>query len=74
MTENITFVLDTVFEEIVEQGLMNGVFNEAGYHDLVEDVIEEHRRLGELADDQNYETYIAQLKERWPEYQKRVAE
>lgn len=74
MTENITFVLEAVFEEIVEQGLMDGVFNEAGYHDLVEDVIEEHRRHGELADDQDYETYIVKLKERWPEYQKRVSE
>ena len=73
MTENLTFSLEAVFEEIVEDGLMTGVNSEEGYHDLVEDIIENHRRLGEINDDQNYEGFATTLKSRWPEFESRIA-
>lgn len=72
MTTDLNFDLEQLFEEIVEEGLTNGVMTEAAYHDLVEGAIEERRRHAEIDDDQNTEAYATVLKERWPEYQQRL--
>lgn len=74
MTENLIFNLQDIFEEIVEEGMNQGVNTEEAYHQLVDDVIEEHRRVRELHDDQNLEGYITQLKTRWADYLERLEE
>ena len=73
MIDTPTFSLEVIFEEIVERGLVDSAFNREAFFDLVEEVLEEHREVGEIHDDQNYEAYETQLKERWPEYESRVA-
>ncbi len=72
--DNITFSLEGLFDEIVEQGKGDAVTTEEGFHALVEDTIEEHRRLAEIHDDQNLEGYETQLKARWAEYQARLSQ
>ncbi len=72
MIENLAFNLEDLFEEIVNQGITEAVNTEEAYHQLVEDMIEEHRRVQEFHDDQNLEGYETQLKSRWPEYQERL--
>lgn len=74
MMENLSFDLQELFEEIVAEGQVQGVNNEEAYHQLVDDTLEDHRRVQEVNDDQNLEGYIAQLKARWPEYLARLSE
>jgi hypothetical protein len=72
MTENLAFDLETLFEELVEQGVMEGVDTREGYAELVDDAIEDRRRVGEIHDDQNTETYRSILTARYSEYEERL--
>ncbi|MBP9828364.1 hypothetical protein KBC55_04430 [Patescibacteria group bacterium] len=72
MTKNLVFSESEVFERIVEEGLMNGVVSQEAFHQLVDDVIEDMRRYGELHDDQNLQGHIDALKGRFAEYQGRL--
>jgi hypothetical protein len=72
MTDNLTFSLDDLFEELVELGKDSAIVTEEAYHALVDDTVEDHRGLGELHDDQDLESYITILKARWPEYRARL--
>ena len=58
-----------LFEEVVQRGIAQGVAEQEGYNQLVETVLEEHREVGELDEDQNIELKEDLLKSRWPEYQ-----
>lgn len=73
MTENLSFSAEELFEEIVERGRNEGVNTEEGYNDLVDEVIEEHRRVGEYHDDQNLEGYKEQLRGRVSEFMDEIA-
>lgn len=74
MTQNIEFNEEELFETIVEEGLMQGVVEEAAFFDLVDEIIEDLRREAELSDDQNLEGHAEHLKARFREYQKRQAD
>lgn len=74
MTENLIFNLQDLFEEVVEEGIAQGVNTEEAYHQLVDDILEEHRRVRELHDDQNLEGHLTHLKARWAEYQDRLSD
>lgn len=51
---------------------MHGVHTQESFHQLVDDVIEDMRRYGELHDDQNLEGHIDALKARFSEYEGRL--
>lgn len=72
MIKNLSFSENEVFERIVEEGLMHGVHTQESFHQLVDDVIEDMRRYGELHDDQNLEGHIDALKARFSEYEGRL--
>lgn len=72
MTENLMTSDQDLFEEIVERGIAEGVADQEGFNQLVSDIIEEHRRVEELADDQDLEGDEDALQARWPEYQQRL--
>lgn len=72
MTENLTFSIEDLFEEVVAAGVEQGVNEETAYFDLVDTVIEEHRRIGEMHDDQNLDAHAEVLKARFAEYMKRL--
>ena len=74
MVENLTFSLEDLFEEVVAAGVEQAVNEETAYFDLVDNVIEEHRRIGEEHDDQNLEAHADVLKSRFAEYMKRLEE
>ncbi|MCH8049463.1 hypothetical protein IH979_02005 [Patescibacteria group bacterium] len=69
MTENLAMSNQELFEEVVQRGIAQGVAEQEGYNQLVETVLEEHREVGELDEDQNIELKEDLLKSRWPEYQ-----
>jgi len=72
MTENIIFSLEDLFEEVVSAGVEQGINEESSYFDLVDEVIEEHRSIGELHDDQGLAAHADVLKARFSEYLKRL--
>lgn len=72
MVENLEFSVEDLFEEVVAAGVEQAVNEETAYLDLVDTVIEEHRRIGEMSDDQNLDGHADVLKSRFAEYMKRL--
>lgn len=71
---NLSFSPESLFEEIVARGQAQGVTDQAAYNDLVEEVIEEHRSVGEISTDDPTEDMEAQLRGRWVDYQSMLEE
>lgn len=74
MTEAITLDANQIFDEIVARGKAELIVHKEAYDSLVEEVIEAHIDLGELNVDDDTEGWETQLKDRWDEYQARIAE
>lgn len=72
MTENLAKTDQELFEEVVEKSLAEGVADREAFEQMVDDVLEGHRRWMELDDDQNIEEKEEKLKARWPEYEQRL--
>ncbi len=60
---------ETLFLEIVSRGREQEVTIQTQFDDLVEEVIEAHREVGEIADDEGTEDMEEQLRGRWSQYQ-----
>ena len=60
--------LQGLFEEVVTRGMNAGATTQNSYDDLVAEVIEEHRSVGELNDDQDLVGMAEQLRVRFGEY------
>lgn len=65
--ENLIFNLNEVYREILNRMEEQGSFDEQAYYDLVEEVLEEKREMGELSDDDNIEEFEDKLRHRWTE-------
>lgn len=72
--DNLTFSEEEIFERIIEEGMMQGVSGEEAYHTLVEEVIDDMLRMGELDEDQNIEGHISHLRARFAEFERRSQE
>ena len=70
---NLSYTPENLFDEVAARARQHGAVNEAAWNGLVEDVIEEHRRVGEIHDDAGTEDLEAQLRGRWEEYKKTLA-
>jgi len=68
MVEYLDVDREGLFQEIVETGRAEGVTNEEAYHELIDAVIEDHRRVGEIHDDSSYNAMAEALRGRWMEY------
>lgn len=69
MMKPTVFDLNAVFEELVERGRENGIFDHEGFRDLVEEVLYEHQTTeGELHDDANIQLRVEALVNRFDEY------
>ncbi|MBU0531804.1 hypothetical protein KJ910_04930 [Patescibacteria group bacterium] len=68
MTENLIVNRQAIFMEIVEAGRAQGVTDREAYDELVESIIEDHRRLGEIHDDTETEEIISVLQGRFDEF------
>jgi hypothetical protein len=68
MTENLSHNLEELFQEIVTKGRESGAVSQEAFHSTVEEVVETHRQLGEIHDDESTEGMSEQLKNRWPDY------
>ncbi len=69
MEEGMNISAQELYEEVVEVSLAEGVNNQEAYNEMVEQVVEDHRRVAELDDDQNLENLISALQNRWPDYE-----
>ena len=69
--ENLTFDLNGIFNLVITRLEEQGSFDQEAYFDMVEEVLEEKREVGEVDDDQNIEEYEDKLRHRWPEAQAR---
>ncbi|MBI5466914.1 MAG: hypothetical protein HY975_01725 [Candidatus Kerfeldbacteria bacterium] len=65
--QNITFDLNQVFRDVIDRMEDDGEFSREVYDDLIVEVLEEKRELGELSDDNDIQEYVEKLKARWPE-------
>jgi len=72
MVKFLTVDENELFEEVVERGLQEGIDDYRGYKNLVDDVIEQHRSVGEIHDDSPTEAMEDWIEGRWPQYQERV--
>ncbi len=63
----MTFSLNAVFSEVLVRMEEEGAFDQTAYNDLIEEILEEKREVGEIDDDANIEEYTEKLKMRWPE-------
>ena len=68
MIENLSYNLQELFQEIIEAGRAQGVAEQNAFNDLVEDVIEKHRRVGEIHVDSSTKGMQEHLQNRWQDY------
>ena len=69
MDTNLSYTPESLFEEVASRCRQHGVADQEGFDQMIEDVIEEHRRVGEIHDDEGTEDLEEQLRGRWPDYQ-----
>lgn len=68
MVEFLDVDRESIFGEIVERGREQGVSDQEGYNTLVGEVVEDHRRVGEIHDDSPTDDLVEQLRGRWMDY------
>ena len=75
MTDNnLSFTPESIFQQVIARGREQGVTDLGTYNDLVEEVIEEHRAVGEISNDDAIEDLVDQTQGRWPDYQAALEE
>lgn len=72
--DNLTFSEEETFDRIVEEGMMQGIAGEEAYHELVDEVLDDMLRMGELDEDQDIEGHVTHLKARFAEFERRSQE
>lgn len=65
-----TLNLGELFTEISNLAREGGVTTQAGWNELVDEVLESHFNIGELNDDQDLEGHAKALRMMWAEYQR----
>lgn len=68
MVEFLEVDRESLFGEIVERGREQGVSDQEAYGTLVNEVVEDHRSLGEIHDDSPTDDLVEQLRGRWMDY------
>ncbi|MDA1038242.1 MAG: hypothetical protein O2877_00960 [bacterium] len=68
MIKNLDSSEQGLFNEVVVQGMSVGATTMESYHDVVKQVIEDHRSVGELNDDQDLVGFEEVLRSRFEEY------
>lgn len=69
MVENLLYTDEGLFHEIRARAEQTGISSREEWNELVEEVIEEHRRVGEFDDDEDLEALEDTLKQRYLEYE-----
>lgn len=65
--EFIDVNLDAVFNEIMERRETQGMLSREDFYELIDEVLEEKRSLGEMSDDTNFDSAKEMLRRRWSE-------
>lgn len=69
MTEQLAFNPEALFAEIVEAAIAEGIVQKDAYDEFVESYVFAYEAIGELHDDQDLESIVVNLQERFTEYQ-----
>lgn len=72
MLENLILDSEQLFQEVVERGRREGVANQEAFHQMVENVVNDHLRDGEVDEDQDIGSLTLGLIGRWRDYQKEI--
>lgn len=65
--ENLDITLNAIFNTILERRQSQGAFSHEEYADLVDEVLEEKREVGEIDDDYDFEQAKEALLAKWRE-------
>ncbi len=63
-----SYTLEDVIAEVRERAETEGVGDEATWHEVVEEVVEDHVDLGQIDPDQNTEQWKEVVKHMWKDY------
>ena len=69
MVKNLLYNDESLLAEIKERALAAGIASREEWNALVEDVIEEHRSVGEFDDDEDLEAMEDTLKKHYEDYE-----
>lgn len=68
MIENLAHNREEIFNEVKERAREEGAYSKEAWDDLVEEVIEEHRSVGEMHDDEDLMRLKDEVQERFGEF------
>ncbi len=68
MVEFLESDRQAIFDEIVDRGREEGIVDQEAFHELVEEVIQEHLNVGEMHDDNSTVGLAEQFKARFQDY------
>jgi hypothetical protein len=71
---NLSFTPEALFQQVLARGREQGVVEQAAFNDLLEDVIETHRAVGEIDTSDSTEDMEEQLRGRWVDYKASLEE
>jgi len=66
---NLSYTPEDIFDEITARCLEAGVASQNAFDGMIEEVIENHRSVGEMHDDSGTEDMEEQMRGRWSDYQ-----
>lgn len=66
--KNLEINLESLFDEIVDRGRGEGITNQEGFNELLEEILMGHLDVGELDDQNTTSDLTEQLRSRWPDY------
>jgi len=69
MTQNLSYNQEDLFQQIIKSGRQQAATTRESYHDIIDEVIEDHRELGEINDDNPTIDMREQLRGRWGDYE-----
>ncbi len=63
-----SYTLEDVIAEVTERAETEGIATEAAWHEMVEEIVEDHVDLGQIDPDQNTEQWKEVVKHMWKDY------
>lgn len=68
MIEYLSYNLEDLFAELKDRARAEGAYSQEAWDDLVEEIIDEHVRVGEIEDDDELQSMREALRARFPDF------
>lgn len=72
MIENLAYDSEELYSEIKERARTEGALTQEAWNDIVEEVLDEHLRVGEFDEDEDLVDLITGLKERFSDFEPEI--